>query len=1174
MALPAHKKRKTEHVSSDDESDKGSFASFGDQEHDVVDGANESSEEEEGDRFGASDEAESNEGSVDGEEKDVDMYDASTEEAAPSQAKSSVPSQNGQKAPPKPQARKRDLGSAYSGGNFKSNAFKLQVDELLEQLRPKHGAKEAALDEALHSLRTAIGNIPTREPLPVEEAERGLLKEKIVTPFPQPRPPKDAKYKLAFAKPANINVAGSYILKTSSRTKPVVEADMVVTMPSSLFQEKDYLNHRYFYKRAYYLASLAAGLKTLQKGLAIEYGLMHDDALRPILVVKSTVANKGKDSKPAPKWQINIIPSVGSDVFSPEKLHPNRNCVRQSEQTAAAEDQLPTPRYNASLRSDMLVSPYLKLLHATASSCPAFRDVCLLGSTWLGQRGFGANIAAGGFGNFEWSALIALLLQSGGPGGKAVLSEGYSSYQLFKAILQLFASKDLSKQVFVVGGEQGAVMPLGDGSPMVWDGVRQHNLLFKMPPWSYRLLRNEAQTTLKMLNDQLFEGFESTFIRRLNYIMYRYDAVAQIPGAAIVQKAQNSTLDCHRQLYDVLRRGLGDRANLVSLHPPAARFWPVNTAKPTTGSDATITVGFAVNPDTVSRTVDHGPSADSKAEAASFRKFWGEKAELRRFKDGSIHESLIWSSESERTVLEQVVLYVLYQHFSIEAAAKAEFFGNGFANMLRQQQGTAPYQPMMEAFKQLESDIRGLEGMPLTVRQISPADSQLCFASITPPGVPGSQPRMPANCTIQFEGSGRWPDDLQAIQRTKIAFLLKMSELLQESNKEVEARIGLENEERDILNQAFLDITYSASAPFRLRIHHDREQTLLERQLKSPTTDPRSKELAAQGLAAYKRDYLAAPAHTQALARLCNYHPALSSTIRLLKKWFASHLLDNHFAPVLLELFAAQTFTQSWPYSVPATPQTAFLRTLAFLARWDWRTAPLIVNLNPTTTTNNSDTLTPTTIESIHTNFTAWRSLDPALNRLALFAASSADTSGATWTDGSHPPPVVASRMTTLARAACNEIETQALHLQPQALFTSPLSDFDFVLHLNTDIMGNGKNKAAKKQVYKNLDLEDTASGGKVGFDAVGLFLQELESLYGASVLFCSGGGERGVVGCLWMPGVRGRRGWRVNGGFNTRPVVAGEQGEGVQVEVNREAVLGEIAEIGGVIVRRVEVVE
>ena len=46
-----------------------------------------------------------------------------------------------------------------------------------------------------------------------------------------------------------------------------------------------------------------------------------------------------------------------------------------------------------------------------------------------------------------------------------------------------------------------------------------------------------------------------------------------------------------------------------------------------------------MDPDHANRIVDKGPPADHAAEAAAFRAFWGEKAELRRFQDGSILEA-------------------------------------------------------------------------------------------------------------------------------------------------------------------------------------------------------------------------------------------------------------------------------------------------------------------------------------------------------------------------------------------------------------------------------------------------------------------------------------------------------------------------------------------------------
>lgn len=110
---------------------------------------------------------------------------------------------------------------------------------------------------------------------------------KIAIPFPEPGPAKDAAFKLAYSSPAEINVGGSYALKTMVKGEGTIAADMVVTMPPSILQEKDYLNYRYFYKRAYYLACLAAGLQDHSADeFEFYFKCLGGNSLQPILVVK------------------------------------------------------------------------------------------------------------------------------------------------------------------------------------------------------------------------------------------------------------------------------------------------------------------------------------------------------------------------------------------------------------------------------------------------------------------------------------------------------------------------------------------------------------------------------------------------------------------------------------------------------------------------------------------------------------------------------------------------------------------------------------------------------------------------------------------------------------------------------------------------------------------------
>ena len=130
-------------------------------------------------------------------------------------------------------------------------------------------------------------------PEQVTDATKWLHKShRIAVPFPDPKPDNKVAYKLVYAKPSHINVIGSYTLKTMVKSDSTLSVDMIVVMPATIFQEKDHLNYRYFYKRAYYLACLAAGLQQAkQEDLSVAFEYLHGNDLHPILVLSS---NSGK----------------------------------------------------------------------------------------------------------------------------------------------------------------------------------------------------------------------------------------------------------------------------------------------------------------------------------------------------------------------------------------------------------------------------------------------------------------------------------------------------------------------------------------------------------------------------------------------------------------------------------------------------------------------------------------------------------------------------------------------------------------------------------------------------------------------------------------------------------------------------------------------------------------
>ncbi len=511
-------------------------------------------------------------------------------------------------------------------------------------------------------------------------------------------------------------------------------------------------------------------------------------------------------------------------------------------------------------------------------------------------------------------------------------------------------------------------------------------------------------------------------------MFYDTDKIARFPVTTLPNNSpdqESYAMRQSRKMFELLSRGLGDRIKLIYLSWPALSNWPLTAAHPLPSSESTIEVGLKLDPENACRTVDHGPLAEFEKEAARFRQFWGDKAELRRFKDGSISESLNWSGlKKNMSVVETIMRHLLDRHINSDMSKSALFSSDlsktqlpgGISNSL---QPSLLFEHLTSDYDRLEKVMRELEGLPLQIRQVFPADSSLRYASVQPSVSSHRRSQIaPMNVVLQFEGSGRWPDDLEAIQRTKIAFLLKLGEVLEPSTKDTITRLGLENERYSTLNNAFLDVTLASQTTFRLRIQCEREQTLNERKLKDKEIDGRSRDEAVLALAAYKRDFVRSPAHTQTVRILCTRHAALSPTIRLVKLWYDSNLLSLHFSEEFIELVCIRTFLQPYPWQTPSSATTGFLRTLRFLSRWDWRVDPLIVDVNGEMTLED--------VETINTKFAAWRKIDPLMQRLVLFAASNLDMDGITWTQG-IPSKVVATRMTTLARSACAVVKDSDL---------------------------------------------------------------------------------------------------------------------------------------------------
>ena len=868
------------------------------------------------------------------------------------------------------------------------------------------------------------------------------------------------------------------------------------------------------------------------------------------------------------RCQIKIILTTSTDVFPTSKTLPSLANVRGRlrETSLQTKADIPTPFYNASLRACCSSLPFLEMLHRASTTSDGFSDACILGSIWLRQRGIGSSINTGGFGQFEWAYILATLLHGAGPKGIPRIPTSSTSARLFKTMISFLANRNLAVEYWDTGFAMKDFN--SKGVPIFMDADCGMNILFKTRSWWYTMIRYEAKQSLSALDEASPESFEQLFIIKVKEPIYRFDSMFDIPlpnsskSTPKFPSGESAGLN-HVQEYctlvhAVMSTALTDRVNLVCIEAPRSLPWPVVSRKAQVPVQKLVTLGLEQNPGQCFRSVDYGPSADEKELAASFRRFWGEKAELRRFNDGRILECLTWTSAEGISILDQIVNFAANHHFSVNTVVRASSGARQLPKLLGSNNmesvvSLTPYQPILNAFEELETIIRSLEGLPLQVRQISGHSSFLRYAAVSM----RKQPILasPIDICIQFEGSARWPNDFAAIQRTKIAFLLKLGELLEDAVSQSECRVGLENEGSRTLNLSFLDIRLHAGFLFRLRIYHEREMSILQNSLKEKSFELGGREVLASSISYYKRLFVQGPLHTQALRTLCTRFPLISPCMRLLKIWRDSHLLSCHISDELLELLVIQVFVRPYPWSTPGSIISGFFRTLYLVSKWDWRSTPLIVDC--------SGNMMKDDYQDIRTRFDAWKEIDPGMNRMVMFAASNTAPDGFTWTE-TGPSLVSAARFTELAKAACSLVKMEGLDVDVAPLFMSPTGAFDFLLHIKAEFFG--VKKTGKKSAFKNMILEDDQS---TRMSLVQAFVEELRSLYGQDVMFFCNGQKMDVIAGLWNPHTTSRP-WKVNLGYSSIP--SSSIDEGSDVGINRPATLNDMARLGGDIIGSTEI--
>lgn len=1106
------------------------------------------------------------------------------------QANGSIPPRTHSEPPAKKHLKAQDVQIVWETAElFKSNIFKLQIDELVKEVKLKE-SHIARAEQVLHRLYDCILQVPVALDLTLEEAERAV-KSRVAIPFPEPKPA-NASYRFSYLPPENVSLVGSFGLKLGIAQAHGLSIDIALIMPKSLFHEKDYLNYRAFYKRSFYIAYLADQLILITKRnnlpVKISYMYLNDDVLCPVLQLESIKTDNDEDlSFHKTKLTINILVGLPFGVFDAKKLLPDKNCVRvQSDD----EELPPTPYYNSLILSLATYDYYLKFLYANKKSAEAFKDACTLGRLWLQQRGFGSSISKGGFGHFEFAILLSALLSGGGSTGNKILLQGFSSYQLFKGLVKYLATMDLTSGYISFSSQLGEPSTCvynaqGFNTPTIFDKNAKLNLLWKMTNSSYVELRLHAINTLGLLNDVVFDRFDAIFLHKVSSDTLKYDVTytLEIPDDmhqdyTALEKIKFITFDNYlrNKLYTILKTALGERVTCILLrNKKTINTFRLNKRAIQPYSKA-YTIGLQLNAEECDKLVTKGPNDTEDEQAANFRSFWGSKGTLRRFKDGTIQHCVVWEVQPLQPIVSQIIHYSLGMHFHPLVSQYLSSNIADFHALLPAPLHNAQLAPnsatnfslLKNSYDSLTKILFNLQ-LPLGVKLFLAASAGLRKTSMLQPvAFAVSSPDFWNDVVLQFETSARWPDEIKTLEKTKTAFLLRISEVL---SKETSYTSYLCRDDSIPFNEdvTTLNILTPDGFGFRVRVLTEKDGILY---LRAVANAGKEKQFVQEAYFKFNQRYLGAVKHTRNIGILSTGLPYFSPTVRLFKKWLDAHGLLCHFSDELVELIAMKPFLDPAAYTVPNSVCKGFLQILNFIATWNWKDDPLILDTvkkldedADELDTKLSDKLGVQDYHLIQENFEKIRKSDPVGVKTQFFVGSRGDPSGILWSNKLTLP--IASRLTGLARVAIQHVKEHGMTKAGLDLFFTPaFADFDFVIKLkpNDLLQTSGVQITAQ---YKNLNPDQTTFPRNITskYDLTVPFVDFLRKWFGNEILFftrlCPAAfGEKDNFVCgVFIPSAISKQKFRVTLGLDVKPT--GENGE---VVVDKQDILDQIKILGG----------
>lgn len=1022
---------------------------------------------------------------------------------------------------------------------YHSNLFRMQIDETLKEVKLKNKQKEF-IDKWVSTFRKFLQKLPAEDLTGLMKQPNFPLKFKLMED--------EKKFQMSYQPPKTIAVYGSHSLGTNIGCKSLV--DVYLTMPNEVLKRHDYLSQTVIHKKALYLLHIANKLEAKGTlGGNIKIVNFKNDPLKPVLTIEAEDFNIA----------INAIPS--ENFFKLNRFVPQTNNVKFK---TGEESVAPTPHYNFEVLFDATIEKTQKVLAKEIGSHENVRNAVKLLKIWLHQRQF--DLGFHPFNGFIVSCYVVHLLRI------RKVYPTMSCYQIIRLFWNHFGHSKLDQAGISLCQEKN--LP---SQPTIQDFHRFYdlvlvdstgfcNILSMLSVDLYKRVRNECLSAIQMLDNKAVNSFHQLFLTDVPFYV-QYDQVAAVK---LDEKFYQSIVDRHgsagdkinfhnlayphlrKMVLDVLRRGLSDR---------------VSSVVPISQNDSNeLIIGLILNPENTFNIVEKGPQSNAP-EAEEFRKFWGGKAEIRRFKDGSITESVLWCPATapmgeKRLICQTIVKYLLKLHFHIindKINYIAPQFDVTVRNIFNDLNETNEERSLVaiKSFDELSRELRALNDLPLEIVSVLGIDAVFRYADATPPIKNGSvsksgfinkqlkgrfRAQKVLNGIIQLSPSGKWPDELDAMRRIKGAFYIEIEKKM--AAQFPDTTVHVTSDSIEAMKNRIL---------FRLKIVHPKEVALAKEEISASNNLTKLYRTNEHSLR-LEFDGTILPKLTSALHGLHHQFPCFGPTVAIAKRWLYSQMIDTFLWPdECTELIVAEMILKNIPTTPALQPQTGFIRFLHQLANFNPETEMVVVNFN--------DEIAEEQLQVLESKFQKARKNFPP-----LFIVTSCDFQNYGIWSSRAPLINVLQRVKILAQHSISIIAENFTKLTTSIvndLFTPSLVGYDLIIHVKQEYVKRHGVVLYNFSTFKPLTYEDKpAPPADINF--VESFLNEIREAYDDFALFFYNpiGGSK--IAMLWKPSVAESR------EFSASHLNACKLDK-ARLRVNTEAILKDIKIIGQGLISSIE---